>query len=418
MKSLLLLLLVGACLAYTPITERSWVNFKNIPVPTYNSSLLHEAPNIIYAKEILIEERLNEASKMIDKSLQDFHTNMKRYTMDLTKRMKRATAKRDYGFVRKPELRHQYGMLFNHHGQVISGLKNMDLFLSIDLPKIEDIAHVPPPFPDCDNWAAPHKSNKNHHVYFSAHGFGRDNHGPMTKLNSNTSDYLAEAIHITVCNQYKNKYIKLIERIETIKRNITYKIEKVMPRLMPNENAVLYGKETLSDASRQKRAIPLGLIFSGVSAIGGLIMKGVNTWSNYKKSKAMTKAVEKLYEAQVIDHRRLTRLEGQTSLLAKMTKTAFQHIDYRLLHLDTKLNSTVKHMTEFFKRTETHFRFTWEALVSNRLAIHLLSSGSAMYDMVLRQYLHYYQNYDVRSLPHRVGRLGNRPTHIPSVGPR
>ena len=218
---------------------------------------MHEAPNIIYAKEILIEERLNQVSKMIDKSLQDFHTQMKRYTTDLTKRMKRATANRDYGFVRKPELRHQYGMLFNHHGQVISGLKNMDLFLSIDLPKIEDIAHVPPPFPDCDNWAAPHKSNKNHHVYFSAHGFGRDNHGPMTELNSNTSAYLAEAIHITVCNQHKNKYIKLIECIETIKRNITYKIEKVMPRLMPNENAVLYGKETLSDASRQKRAIPL-----------------------------------------------------------------------------------------------------------------------------------------------------------------
>ena len=168
-----------------------------------------------------------------------------------------------------------------------------------------------------------------------------------------------------------------------------------MPRLMPNENAILYGKETLNDASRQKRAIPLGLIFSGVSAIGGLIMKGVNTWNNYKKSKAMTKAVEKLYEAQEIDHRRLTRLEGQTSLLAKTMKTAVQHIDYRLLHLDTKLNSTVQHMTEFFKRTETHFHFTWEALVSNRLAIHLLSSGSAMYDMVLRQYLNYYQNYDV-----------------------
>ena len=145
----------------------------------------------------------------------------------------------------------------------------------------------------------------------------------------------------------------------------------------------------------RKEHFPLGLIFSGVSAIGGLIMKGVNTWSNYKKSKAMTKAVEKLYEAQEIDHRRLTRLEGQTSLLAKTTKTAFQHIDYRLLHLDTKLNSTVTHMTEFFKKTETHFRFTWEALVSNRLAIQLLSSGSAMYDMVLRQYLHYYQNYDV-----------------------
>ena len=77
MKPLLLLLLAGASLAYTPITERSWVNFKNVPVPTYNSSLLREAPNIIYAKEIFIEERLNEVSKMIDESLQDFNTQMK-----------------------------------------------------------------------------------------------------------------------------------------------------------------------------------------------------------------------------------------------------------------------------------------------------------------------------------------------------
>ena len=76
MKPLLLLLLAGACLAYTPITERSWVKFKNVQVPTYNSSLLHEAPNIIYAKEILIEERLNQVSKMIDKSPTGFsHTN-------------------------------------------------------------------------------------------------------------------------------------------------------------------------------------------------------------------------------------------------------------------------------------------------------------------------------------------------------
>ena len=64
-------------------------------------------------------------------------------------------------------------------------------------------------------------------------------------------------------------------------------------------------------------------------------------------------------------------------------KTSFQNIDYRLLHLDSKLNSTVQHMTDFFKQTESHFRFKWEAVVSNRLVIHLLSSGSAMYDMVL-----------------------------------
>ena len=185
--------------------------------PTYESVPLHGEPDIIHATDILIEERISTLSTMVRKSVCDFHAQMKKYTTELTEQIKQATTKADYGFVRKPELRHQYGMLFNHHGQVISGLKNMDLFLSIDLPKVEDIAHVPPPFPACDNWAAPHKSNRNHHVYYSSLGFGKDNHEPMTELNSNTSEYLTEAIHITVCNQYKNKYIKLLEWIETIK---------------------------------------------------------------------------------------------------------------------------------------------------------------------------------------------------------
>ena len=104
MKLLLILLLAGACLSYTPIAERSWVTFKNVKDPAYNSSFLHEAPNIIYAKEILIEERVNKVSKMIEKSLNDFQTHLKQYTTDLMKRMKRATVKSDYGFVRKPEL--------------------------------------------------------------------------------------------------------------------------------------------------------------------------------------------------------------------------------------------------------------------------------------------------------------------------
>ena len=112
-------------------------------------------------------------------------------------------------------------MLFNHHGQVISGLKNLDLFLSIDLPKVENILHDPPPFPDCDNWAAPARRNSNQHMYYSSLGFGEGNQGPMTEFNTNTSDYLAEAVHITVCNQYKHEYIKLLKRIETIKYNIT-----------------------------------------------------------------------------------------------------------------------------------------------------------------------------------------------------
>ena len=217
MKVLVIILLAVACQAYMPITERSWVKFRKVKYPTYASSPIHGEPDIIHATDILIEQRISKISTMVRKSVSDYHAQLKQCTTELTEKIKQATTKVDYGFVRKPELRHQYGMLFNHHGQVISGLKNMDLFLSIDLPKVEDISHVPPLFPDCVNWAAPYKSNCNHHVYYSAMGFGKDNYGPMTELNSNTSEYLAEAIHITVCNQYKNKYVKLLERIEVIK---------------------------------------------------------------------------------------------------------------------------------------------------------------------------------------------------------
>ena len=74
----------------------------------------------------------------------------------------------------------------------------------------------------------------------------------------------------------------------------------------------------------------------------------------------MTQAVEKLYEAQEIDHRQLTRLEGQTSLLAKTTKTAFQHIDYHLLHLDSKLNYIRRMLWEERSPFELAFNHTYQ----------------------------------------------------------
>ena len=162
MKLLPVILLVVACQAYTPITEQSWVKFRKVKDPTYKTIPLHGDPDIIHATHILIEERISTLLTLVRKSICDFQSQMNKYAADITVCLKRATkSMADYGFVRKPELQHQYGMLFNNHSQVISGLKNMDLFLSIDLPKVEDIAHVPPAFPECDNWAAPHRTNRN-----------------------------------------------------------------------------------------------------------------------------------------------------------------------------------------------------------------------------------------------------------------
>ena len=88
MKLLLLLLLAGVCQTYTPIAEQSWVKFRKVKCPTYESSPLHGEPDIIHATDILIEERLNKISTMVRKSISDFHAQLKQYMTELTERIK------------------------------------------------------------------------------------------------------------------------------------------------------------------------------------------------------------------------------------------------------------------------------------------------------------------------------------------
>ena len=101
MKLLPVLLLAVVCQAYTPITERSWVKFCKVKDPTYDTIPLHGEPDIIHAMHILIEERISTLSTMVQKSVRDFQSQMEKYTTDIAERIKQATMKADYGFVRK-----------------------------------------------------------------------------------------------------------------------------------------------------------------------------------------------------------------------------------------------------------------------------------------------------------------------------
>ena len=95
-------------------------------------------------------------------------------------------------------------MLFNHHGYVVSGLKNLELFLSIKLPKVMDILHTPLSFPDCNNWAVAPPSRTD--GYLSTLGFSTSP-GPMRQMeNQNMTRFLEEAVHPVVCTKYKHNY--------------------------------------------------------------------------------------------------------------------------------------------------------------------------------------------------------------------
>ena len=79
MKLLLILLLAVVCQAYTPIAEQSWVKFRKVKDPTYETVPIHGEPDIIHATDILIEERISTLSMMVRKSVHDFHAQMKKY---------------------------------------------------------------------------------------------------------------------------------------------------------------------------------------------------------------------------------------------------------------------------------------------------------------------------------------------------
>ena len=88
MKVLVIILLAVACQANMPITERSWVKFRKVKYPTYASSPLHGEPDIILATEIVIEQRISKISKMVRKSVSDFHSQLHQYMTELTERIK------------------------------------------------------------------------------------------------------------------------------------------------------------------------------------------------------------------------------------------------------------------------------------------------------------------------------------------
>ena len=88
MKIDVIFLLAAACNAYTPIRERSWLKFVKVKQPTYNTVPIYEVPNIIHATHIDIEERIDMLATMVRKSVREFQDHIKKYTAEVTKRVK------------------------------------------------------------------------------------------------------------------------------------------------------------------------------------------------------------------------------------------------------------------------------------------------------------------------------------------
>ena len=143
---------------------RKWVQFLEEDNISYDKAELSFEPELISAETVDIAPKLNRLIQSMEENIKQFRNDFQQKTDETILRMHRSTQE-ELKMPQKPELRHQYGMLFNHQGYAMPGLQSLQLFLAVDLPKIEDLYHEPPEFPNCSNWAAPEPFYNNYYKY-------------------------------------------------------------------------------------------------------------------------------------------------------------------------------------------------------------------------------------------------------------
>ena len=105
--------------------------------------------------------------------------------------------------------------------------------------------------------------------------------------------------------------IKLRNRLE-------HKINYTLLALLPNKlNITRQGPATSGENVRSKRAIPALAIIQHVAAIGGIMIKGINTLVDAKRASSFNNAIKLVIENVQITHDRLITLENRTAMMAK-----------------------------------------------------------------------------------------------------
>ena len=187
---------------------KKWVQFLKEEHISYDKAKLDLEPEIISTETVDVAPKLNRLIQSMEEDIEQFRNDFEKKIDETILRVHRSRQE-DLKMPWKPELRHQYGMLLNHQQYVIPGLQSLQLFLAVDLPKIKDLYHEQPEFPNCSMWAALDPFHKN---YYSTKGSYYIKWTMYKEINESLS-FLNEAVHHKVCIQYQSKYNNLLSQI-------------------------------------------------------------------------------------------------------------------------------------------------------------------------------------------------------------
>ena len=266
------------------------------------------------------------------------------------------------GFIPKPIAQPEYGTVYEHQGMLLQNLHCRYLYVVIRLPYLKDLDQKIPSFPNCDNYGICRASNPN-------------------PLNDDTRTNDNE-LHQQICGTFKIDYLWEMDIITKVKSRFECKIKDTLPMLLPNKIVSdSRGPVTSSDKTgqdklhfRNKRAIPLLAIAQGTTAIGVMLIKGINALVNAKRANSFNNAIKMLNANVEITHNRLVTLENRISMMAKAVMPVFKDLKSQINKTNEQLASQYRMMSSAHNSYNLLFRQMHEMQTIHHFALLLFKT--------------------------------------------
>ena len=258
---------------------------------------------------------------------------------------------------------------------LLQNLHHRYLHIVIQLPYLKDLDQKIPSFPNCDNYGIHRASNPN-----------------LLNDDTRTND---NELHQQLCRTFKIDYLQEMDIITIVKSRLECKINVTLPALLPNKivrdprGPVTSSDRTEQDkpSSRDKRAIPLLAIAQGTAAIGGMLIKGINTLVDAKRVNSFNNAIKMLIANVEITLNRLVTLENRTSMMVKAIMPVLKDFKLQINKTSDQLASQYRMMSSAHNRYNSLFRWMYEMQTIHHFALQISLCANIGY-MYYCEYAH------------------------------